>query len=36
MYIHGQEAADSLIREYGLDKQWTIKSGTKFESAFKS
>ncbi len=32
----GQETVDALIREYGLEKQWQIKPGTKFESAFKS
>ncbi len=32
----GQETVDQLIREYGLEKQWQIKPGTKFESAFKS
>jgi len=33
---HGQQAVDSLIREYGLDKQWKINPGTESESAFKS
>ena len=32
----GQQVVDDLIREYGLEKQWEIKPGTKFESAFKS
>jgi len=36
MRDHGQLAVDALIREYGLEKQWEIKPGTKFESAFKS
>ncbi len=31
-----QETVDALIREYDLKKQWEIKPGTKFESAFKS
>ncbi len=33
---HGQEAVDSLIREYDLENQWEIKPGTIFTSAFKS
>ncbi len=32
----GQETVDALIREYELEKQWEIKPGTVFESAFKS
>ena len=32
----GQETVDELIREYDLEKQWEIKPGTRFESAFKS
>jgi hypothetical protein len=36
MRDHGQQAVDALIRDYGLEKQWEIKPGTKFESAFKS
>ena len=36
MRDHGQAAVDSLIREYDLENQWDIKTGTKFESAFKS
>ena len=36
MRDHGQDAVDSLIREYYLEKQWEIKPGTKFTSAFKS
>lgn len=36
MRDHGQQAVDALIREYDLEKQWAIKPGTKFESAFKS
>jgi hypothetical protein len=36
MRDHGQQAVDALIREYGLEKQWAIKPGTIFESAFKS
>lgn len=32
----GQETVDALIREYDIEKQWKIKPGTKFESAFKS
>jgi hypothetical protein len=32
----GQETVDQLIREYDLEKQWEIRPGTKFESAFKS
>ena len=32
----GQEVVYQLIREYGLEQQWEIKPGTKFESAFKS
>lgn len=32
----GQDTVDQLIREYGLEEQWDIKPGTKFESAFKS
>ena len=32
----GQETVDLLIREYDLEKQWEIKPGTMFESAFKS
>ena len=32
----GQDTVDSLIREYGLEQQWEIKPGTKFESPFKS
>jgi hypothetical protein len=37
MLDHGQQVViDDLIREYGLDAQWEIKPGTKFESAFKS
>lgn len=32
----GQETVDALIREYDLEKQWGIKPGTHFESAFKS
>ncbi len=36
MRDYGQEAVDSLIREYDLEKQWEIKPGTKFTSAFKS
>jgi len=32
----GQETVDALIREYDLEKQWQIKPGTKFASAFKS
>lgn len=35
MRDHGQQAVDSLIREYELENQWGIKPGTKFESAFK-
>ena len=31
-----QATVDSLIREYGLEEQWEIRPGTKFESAFKS
>ena len=34
MRNYGQETVDSLIREYDLEKQWEIKSGTKFTSAF--
>jgi hypothetical protein len=33
---HGQATVDALIREYDLEKQWAIKPGTIFESAFKS
>ncbi len=33
---YGQEIADPLIREYGLEEHWEIKPGTKFTSAFKS
>jgi hypothetical protein len=36
MRDHGQQVVDNLIREYGLEAQWEIKPGTKFESAFKS
>lgn len=36
MRDHGQDIVDSLIREYNLEKQWEIKPGTKFTSAFKS
>ncbi len=36
MRDHGQQAVDSLIREFDLEKQWEIKPGTKFTSAFKS
>jgi hypothetical protein len=36
MRDHGQQAVDALIREYDLEKQWQIKPGTVFESAFKS
>ena len=36
MRDHGQRVVDDLIREYGLEAQWEIKPGTKFESAFKS
>ena len=36
MRDHGQQVVDDLIREYGLEAQWEIKPGTKFESAFKS
>jgi hypothetical protein len=36
MRDHGQQAVDALIREFGLEQQWEIKPGTKFESAFKS
>ena len=36
MRDHGQQAVDMLIREFDLEKQWQIKPGTKFESAFKS
>jgi hypothetical protein len=32
----GQQTVDVLIREHGLEKQWQLKPGTKFESAFKS
>jgi len=32
----GQETVDALIPEYDLEKQWEIKPGTKFASAFKS
>ena len=32
----GQDTVDLLIRQYELEKQWEIKPGTKFESAFKS
>ena len=32
----GQDTVDLMIRQYGLEKQWEIKPGTKFESAFKS
>jgi len=32
----GQETVDALIQEYELEKQWDIKPGTVFESAFKS
>ena len=32
----GQDTVDQLIRKYDLEKQWEIKPGTKFESAFKS
>ncbi len=36
MRDHGQAAVDRLIIEFGLEQQWEIKPGTKFESAFKS
>lgn len=36
MRNHGQAAAYSLIREYGLEELRGIKPGTKLESAFKS
>ncbi len=36
MRDHGQQVVDQLIIEYGLEAQWEIKPGTKFESAFKS
>jgi hypothetical protein len=36
MRDHGQQAVNSLIREFDLENQWAIKPGTKFESAFKS
>ena len=32
----GQDTVDLMIRQYGLEQQWEIKPGTKFESAFKS
>jgi len=32
----GQATVDALIPEYDLEKQWEIKPGTKFASAFKS
>jgi len=32
----GQATVDVLIPEYDLEKQWEIKPGTKFASAFKS
>jgi hypothetical protein len=36
MRDYGQETVDALIREHDLEKQWEIKPGTKFASAFKS
>ena len=36
MRDHGQLAVDALIQEFDLEKQWEIKPGTVFESAFKS
>ncbi len=36
MRDHGQQAVDALIREFDLEKQWEIKPGTVFHSAFKS
>lgn len=36
MQDHGQQVADPLIREYGLEQQWETKPGTKFTRAFKS
>lgn len=36
MRDHGQQAVDNLIKEFDLEKQWQIKPGTHFESAFKS
>jgi hypothetical protein len=36
MRDHGQQAVDALIQEFDLEKQWEIKPGTVFESAFKS
>lgn len=35
MRDHGQDAVDALIREHDLEKQWQIKPGAHFESAFK-
>ena len=31
-----QQTVDVLIREHDLEKQWQLKPGTRFESAFKS
>jgi hypothetical protein len=36
MRDHGQQVVDDFIREYGLEAQWEIKPGTKYENAFKS
>ena len=32
----GQQTVDVLIRGHDLEKQWQLKPGTRFESAFKS
>jgi hypothetical protein len=32
---HGQQAVDSLIREFGLEALWGIKPGTEFVSQYK-
>ncbi len=36
MRDYGQETVDALIREFDLEKQWEIKPGTEFVSAFKN
>jgi hypothetical protein len=36
MRDHGQEAVETLSRQYELDLLWEILPGMKFETAFKS
>ena len=32
---HGQQAVDSIIREFSLDELWNFQVGTHFESMYK-